>query len=334
MLRYIAIPMGEASGTCVEIIIKTVQSKPFGSFGGIIVTGDRAVFKRVSSDISIPLPFSAFVENEDELKSALEEGEQYIFYNTSHIDMTKFEYGKVSSDTGRASYEALKVAVALNLNQYAFALVTTAISPEALHLAGHKESGLTELLGYFASSSRLMNMLVSEKANIFLLSHRRSVRSAIEKVTQENILDALISIDGLYVSDYFDSSLEIAVGALNPSLGDGIWSGDEEEKAIKPAIDIAKRIGIKVTGPVDVEVLYKNAFKGKYSAILAMQRNEAYAAISDKEMVMITWGLPFMRVGSTEDVGLDLAGKNIAPIDNMKKALDTAVHISDKGVFA
>lgn len=334
MLRYVAISMGEAAGTCVEIIIKTVQSKPFGAFGGIVVSGDLGVFKKVANDLSIPLPFSAFVESEEGLKRAQEEGEQYIFFNCSNIDLDKFEYGTVSAETGEASYRALQSAVNLICNRLAFTLVTTSISPEALKLAGHKEGGLTELLGVFASSSRLNNMLVAGKARIFLLSHRRAVKSAIEKVCIENIIDALVTMDGLFVSDYFDSSLPIAVGALNPAFDDGSWCGEEEEKVIAPAVATARRIGIKAIGPIAVETLYKNALKGEYAAVLGMLRNEAYAALIDKNMVVITWGLPFMRVGSTTEIGLDLAGHNLGDITNMRKALEIAIQISDKGVLA
>lgn len=334
MLRYVAISMGEASGTCVEIIIKAVQSKPFGAFGGIIVTGDLSVFKKVSKDMSIPLPFTSYVCCEEDLQRAEEDGEQYIFYNTSVIDMDKFEYGKISADTGKASYDSLRIAVNLILNRLAFTLVTTSISPEALTLAGYKEHGLTELLSLFASSSRLSNMLVSGKANIFLLSHKRSVKRAVEHVNRENIIDALVQMDGLFVSDYFDSSLPIAVGALNPYLGDGKWCGEEEDNAIIPAIKTANMIKLNVVGPIRVERLYNEALEGKYSAVLAMQRNEAYAALAGKDMVVITWGLPFMRVGSTSAVSLDDAGKNRADISNMKKALEIAVKISDKGVIA
>lgn len=334
MLRYVVISMGEASGTCVEIIIKAVQAKPFGAFGGIIVTGDLSVFRKVSDDLELSLPFTSFVSDERELKIAEEKGEQYIFYNTSNIDISRFEYGKVSAETGAASYNALKEAVRLICNRLAFTLVTTAISPEALKSAGYKERGLTELLELFASSSRLSNMLVAEKANVFLLSHKRSVKMAVEKVRTENIIDALVQLDGLFVSDYFDSSLPIAVGALNPYLGDDKWCGEEEENAIIPAIEIARKIKLNVVGPVRVENLYNNALNGEYSAVLAMQRNEAYAALSGKNMVLITWGLPFMRVGCTSAVGLKDAGKNIADISNMKKALEIAVKISDKGVQA
>ena len=334
MLKYVVISSGEASGTSVEIIIKAVQSKPFGAFGGIIVTGDLGVYRKVSNDLSIPLPFSCFVETDDDLKDAEQHGEQYIFYNTSNIDLANFEYGKVSKDTGIASFEALKVANRIICNRLAFILVTTTVSSESLKLAGYKESGLTDLLSIFASSERLSNMLVAKKANIFLLSNSVSVKEAIEKITVENIIDNLVQKEGLFVSEYFDKSLPIAVGSLNPMRNDGTWSGVEESQIIEPAIDVARKIGIKAVGPISSDRLYKEAIEGKYSAILAMLRGEAYAALSVEDYVVITWGLPYMRVGSTTDISLDLAGKNIADITNLKKALEIAVQISDKGVFA
>lgn len=334
MLKYVVISTGEAAGTSVEIIIKAVQSKPFGAFGGIIVTGDLGVYRKVSEDMALALPFSAYVSCEEELKKAEEREEQYIFFNTSNIDMENFEYGKVSKDTGIASYNALKVADTIICNRLAFTLVTTPVSSESLALAGYKERRISDLLSTFASSDRLCNMLVADKANIFLLSENVGLRRELERVTIENIMDALVQKEGLFVSDYFDNSLPIAVGSINPVDKDGSWCGEEEKSVIIPAVDTARRIGINVVGPIPANILYKHALDGKYSSVLSMLGGEAYAALSKENYVEITWGLPFMRVGSTLDIALESAGKNIADISNMRKALSLAVQISDKGVFA
>ena len=61
MTRYIALPMGEASGVSPEMIIKALQSENHRRYGGVIVIGDLDLFKKVSRDLLLPLPFSAYV---------------------------------------------------------------------------------------------------------------------------------------------------------------------------------------------------------------------------------------------------------------------------------
>ena len=49
---------------------------------------------------------------------------------------------------------------------------------------------------------------------------------------------------------------------------------------------------------------------------------------------MLTWGLPFMRVGVMGDAGLPLAGKGIASIEKMQAALSEALRLRDVSLMA
>ena len=329
--------MGEPAGTSPEMILKATGALSEAYEGGIIITGDEGVFSHTAADLSIEPCIEYIAEDEDDLKRAEEEGVRFILFRSSKIDMAAFSYGTVSAETGHASYEALRSAVSIIQNGLASCLITSPVSSKALALAGYEERSVFSLLSTFASSSRLMNMIVAGKMNIFGLTHRRALSEALSAITRENIIEALVSIDALKVSKFFAKDKPIAVCSLNPVDRDGEWTGTEEEEAIIPAIEVAERIGIDVVGPLSAEVLFRHAVKGEFSSVLVMTAPVAYAAsaaAAPDESYMLTWGLPFLRLGIIGDAGLEHAGKGIVSIRPMVTAALEAYRLSDRSYMA
>ncbi len=333
MYRYAVLSMGEPYGTSPEMIMKTVAAT---REAGIIVVGDHGVFRRVAADLSMPLPFTYYAENEDDLRDAEARGERFIFLISSGI-REEFGYGKTTAEGGEAIFRAVQAAVALIQNGLGQSLVTCPITSASLSAAGYKEKTVHDLLRRFAKTDRLENMIFSGEINAFGITHRRSVLSALSQITRENVLEAIIKIDALRVSSYFDKEKPLGVCSLNPSLADGSWTGEEEEKAIIPAIDIAKKLGINVVGPVAAEELFADAARGKYAAVLVMTSSVAFAACaaaSPDETLLISWGLPFLRIGLIGSSGLDIAGEGRASIKAMMKAVSEALILRDSSFMA
>ena len=326
--------MGEPAGTSPEMILKTVKAASDTFTGGIIVTGDEGVFSRTASDLSIDPPFEYLAENEEDLKAAEENGVRFIFYRSSSMDLSSFSYGRVSSETGEASYKALESAVSIIDNGLGSSLVTSPVSSRALEAAGYAERSVFSLLSRFASSARLMNMIVAGKMNLFGLTHRRALSEAVSAIKKENIIEALVSIDSLRISRFFDNEKPVAVCSLNPADRDGEWTGPEEEEIIIPAIDVVRSIGLNVVGPLSAENAFRRAVKGEFSSMLVMTAGEGYAAsaaAAPDEAYMLTWGLPFLRLGIIGDAGLENAGKgNLPTIKPMLTALFEALRLSDR----
>ena len=171
-------------------------------------------------------------------------------------------------------------------------------------------------------------MLSSGPLNIFGLSHRRAIRKAIESVKRENIISALVEIDSITSTSYFDRSKPIGVAALNPIRPDGTWTDTDEEEEIGPAVEIVRNLGINAEGPLSSEVLYSRGMHGEFSSILVMTAGEGFAAASaasPDKAVVITWGLPFMRVGPLMETELPIAGKGIADMRKLRAAIDKAL---------
>ena len=208
---------------------------------------------------------------------------------------------------------------------------------KALEAAGYKERTVNDMLRRFASSDRLKSMIRAGNINIFGLTHRCAIRTAITSVTRENIISSLIDIDSLFVSSFFDKSKPIAVSSLNPLLPGNGWTGPDEDGAIIPAIEIVRKLGINAVGPIAPEFLFERAAEGEFSAILVMAATEGLAAASAAApggAFFLTWGLPFIRVGTISDIGLENAGKGIARIDKFVASVHAGLDLREADALA
>ena len=325
MVKYIALPMGEASGVSPEMIIKALQVENHKYYGGVIVIGDLNLFKKVARDIQLPLPFSAYVSSDEELLEREKEGEIHIFYDLQLLDMDLFKYGVISSQTGRATYACTAKAVSLIQDSYATSLVTVPLDARAITMAGINENRYQTMLPEFCSSGRGINMLDSSGVKIFSHTHHVPLRKALEDITFEKILDTIIHVDSLTTNErVFEIEKPLAIASVNPHHADSLSYDAEEQDILIPAIEAAKAIGINIIGPVSGDHLMHRAKKGLYRAVITLFHDQAHIAAMSfdfEHTVTITWGLPFLVVGVDRGAMLERAGKNIMMPYNLIQAL-------------
>ena len=80
------------------------------------------------------------------------------------------------------------------------------------------------------------------------------------------------------------------------------------------------------------EELFSRSARGEFSAILVMTAGEAFAACgaaSPDEMLIVSWGLPFLRIGLPGDAGLRIAGRGEASLRGMIRAVGEALILRD-----
>lgn len=325
MVRYIALPMGEASGVSPEMIIKALQVENHKLYGNVIVVGDLNLFKKVSRDLELPLPFTAYVSTNEELRERQKEGEEYIFYDLQLLDMTLFKYGVISQQTGRATYACTAKAVELIQNSYAHSLVTVPLDARAISMAGINENRYQTMLPEFCSSGRGINMLDSSGVKIFSHTHHVPLRKALEDITYEKILDTIIRVDSLTINErVFEVEKPLAIASVNPHHADSLSYDEEERDVLIPAIEAAKAIGINIIGPVSGDHLMHRAKKGLYRAVITLFHDQAHIAAMSfdfEHTVTITWGFPFLVVGVDRGAMLERAGKNLMKPYNLIQAL-------------
>lgn len=336
MTRYIVLPMGEAAGVGPELIVKALLSDERVNYGPLTVVGDRAVFNKLSRDLRLPLPFTSYVETDEELLDALRRGEDTVFYHHQCIDMDFFEYSKADAVTGRACYECTRKAVSLIQNALATVLVTVPLDERALALAGYDTVRYETMVSDFASCQRGLTMLDVNGVRIFSHTHHMRLRDALDTITYEKILDTIIKVDSLTQDrKIFNSDKPLAIATVNPHHADSLTWDEEERDAIIPAIRSARDIGINITGPVGADHLMHRAAKGQYRAVIALFHDQAHIAAMSMDYehtVTVNWGWPFLAVRVDRGARLDRAGQGSMIPVSLIQALKVARQYIEMGV--
>jgi len=241
----------------------------------------------------------------------------------------KIEPGKVTKDAGDFAFRCLENACKIK-PQF---IVTAPTSKEAMHLAGHKFSGQTEILEHFlAHNGQKAEMLFTSKDFRVLLLTRHIPLKEVN-ITKELILEKTERL-----RNYFQNKLNInkpsfALCSLNPHAGENGIIGKEENEIIIPAIEALRKRGINITNPMPADTLFvkgvQNYLKGEkipYDCYLACYHDQGLIpikAVASKKTVNMTIGLDVIRTSPCHGTAFDIAGKGIADPESMIEAIKT-----------
>lgn len=326
--RYLAVPSGDPAGIGPEIIVKALKAVRLPADIGVIVIADAPVFAKVATDLGLKADFDAVVNDEEELKRAIQGGSRKILYTQHIVDMNQFTYGKISAMCGRAAYVSAETAVHLVQKGFAQAVVTPPLHKEALKAAGIEHIGYTEILSELTSTKKAITMFDTMGLKIFFHSRHLSLRKACDAVTKESLVDTIVTCDRISKSSpAFDQGLSLAVAGLNPHSGEHGLFGDEEVVSIEPAISEARARGIDVVGPIGADSVFYQTRMGKYRAVISLYHDQGHIAAKTYDFnrtISITWDLPFLRTSVDHGTAFDIAGKGLADPNGMIRALEVA----------
>ncbi len=120
------------------------------------------------------------------------------------------------------------------------AIATTPINKESLREGNVNYIGHTEILADLTDTEDPLTMFEVRGMRVFFLTRHVSLRKACDLVTKERVLDYIIrcseALEKLGVKDG-----KMAVAGLNPHSGEHGLFGDEEMKAVVPAIEEAQK---------------------------------------------------------------------------------------------
>lgn len=234
--------------------------------------------------------------------------------------------GAVQLSAGRAALAALRAGHELALARRVDALVTGPVSKEALHLAGERVEGQTELLGRWCGVERFEMMALAGRLCVMLVTRHLPLRRALDLVTTERVFDRL---------ELFDASLRrfgharprLALAGLNPHAGEHGLLGAEDDAILAPAVARARDAGLDVTGPLSPDTVFLAASRGAYDGVLALYHDQAFIPIkllaADGGVTVIA-GLPYLRVSPVHGTAFDIAGQGLADPGNLLGAVRQA----------
>lgn len=308
----ILISMGDAAGIGPEIVARAFQH---GAAEGCVVVGDVGVMRRAMALLPEPWPVTWLerptepapprclpVWQPDDLPAGL----------------AGLPWGAVDARAGAAAAACIEAAVRALQAGPAQAMVTAPVHKGALAAAGVPYPGHTEMLQALAGGVPVRMMLANDELRVVLVTIHQSLKSAIDAVTFEAVLETL------RITHRSGVGARIGVAGLNPHAGEDGLFGDEEQRIIAPAVAAARAEGIDAQGPFAPDTVFMRARRGAFDVVVAMTHDHGLIPVKYlgiEQGVNVTLGLPFVRTSPDHGTAFDIAGRGVADASSLEAAI-------------
>jgi 4-hydroxythreonine-4-phosphate dehydrogenase len=323
-MESIGITMGDPSGVGPEIICKALADLPQQMRHSIVVFGNRELLQRANLLVGSELQW---VERES--AAGLAAREVRIQHVPVPAGVGAPQDGVITAAGGACAYACIAAAVQAALQKRIGVIVTAPINKAALHQAGYKYDGHTELLAHLTGAKSSFMLLASPKLSTLHVSTHVSLTGVAQRASTERVL-ATIRQGHAHLRRLGVVNPRIAVAGLNPHSGEGGLFGREEIEQIIPAIEAARREGMDIAGPVPGDSVFYRALQGEFDLVIAQYHDQGHIPtklIAFDETVNVTLGLPILRTSVDHGTAFDVAWTGKAKHVNMLSAIDYAARL-------
>ncbi len=333
----VAITMGDPAGIGPEIAAKALARREILEACRPLVVGDVRVMRRAVDIARVPLRVRSIGGVEE---ARFQPGTMDVL-DQGTADPSQYEIGQVSAIAGAAAFAAIERAIRMALAREVEAVVTCPINKEALNRAGYSYAGHTEIFGELTGARDVAMLLVGEGLRVAHVSTHVSLREACDLVKKERILRVIELLHDACLRMGIDEP-RIAVAGLNPHSGEGGLFGSEEGREIVPAVEEARRKGIRAEGPIPPDTVFAQARACLFDAVVAMYHDQGHIPLKllsfrynpdrgewqSVSGVNVTLGLPIVRTSVDHGTAFDRAGRGTASEQSLVDAIHLAVKLA------
>ena len=223
------------------------------------------------------------------------------------------------------------------------AMITAPVQKSVINIAGIPFTGHTEYLAQRTHAKHEVMMLCAPlpfgflglKAptdlRVALVSTHLPLKEVSATLNIDLILETIQIVDQDLKNKFGITKPVIRVAGLNPHAGESGFLGHEEIECISPAIELAKKQGIDVSGPYPGDTMFDATALEKVDAFIAMYHDQGLAPFKFVTFgggVNVTLGLPIIRTSVDHGTGLDIVGKGLADSGSMLEALRLAYQLA------
>jgi len=267
--------------------------------------------------------------------SALERAERFTATKLAAVEvrdpralagLDEIPLGKLDARCGAAAVEYVRIATEMCLRGEAEALVTAPLNKEAVTLTGRQFSGHTEYIQELCGASESRMLLAGERIATVHVTTHVPLRQACEVDSARVLRTIELGHDAMRLLGF--PRPRIAVCGLNPHAGEHGLFGDEDARAIAPAVEAARRMGMECSGPHAPDTVFLQAARGAYDLVVAMYHDQGHIPmklIDFEGTVNISLGIPVIRTSVDHGTAFDIAGTGRADPRSMKQAMRLAL---------
>jgi 4-hydroxythreonine-4-phosphate dehydrogenase len=330
--------MGDPAGVGPEVVVSAWSNPQIHDAALPVAVGHPEVLRRAAQllkrdltvvEIDSRAPLTDVVSNSDVLPCV----------RACEDKVLDVPVAKLSAEAGEAAYRAVRLAADWAIEKKVAGIVTAPLSKAALHAAGHKYPGHTELLAEICGVKEFAMMLYLPPGEAVRSPFGLGVAHVTLHQSMRSIFDDLTTAAIASKCQLANSVMHclgvkqprIAVCALNPHAGEDGLFGDEEQTIIAPAVAEARRASVEASGPFPTDTLMMRARDGEFDAVVAMYHDQGHIALKLLGMhaaVNITLGLPIVRTSVAHGTAFDRAWQGTARSEGMVAAILTAAKLA------
>jgi 4-hydroxythreonine-4-phosphate dehydrogenase len=324
----ILVTMGDPAGVGPELCVRLLGHAATAELCTPIVFGDAAVLRRVADHLSLTLDVPV-VSAEDWAQNCAAIRRPMIV-DFAAVDARSLVPGVVAASCGAASYRYVTAAIDACLAGQADAICTGPINKEALHAAGHKYPGHTEIFAERMQPEKWCMMLTSAEITCSLVTAHVGYHEVPELLSVERIVDA-IELTHAALRRMRGREPRLTICGLNPHAGEhGLFGNREEERFIEPAVAAARARGIAVEGPLPPDTAFLPPRRAVTDAYVCMYHDQGLIplkALAFDSAINTTLGLPVVRTSVDHGTAFDIAWQGTANPNSLYEAVKLAAQL-------
>ena len=329
MARPLALTSGEPAGIGPDITIKAWLRRNELKLPPFYLLGDRDLLNNRAKALGLNVKL-ADVRAEQALKAF---ADALPVVATGHAATAR--PGQPDHTSADAALGSIRQAVADVIAGRAGAVVTNPIAKSVLYRAGFTHPGHTEFLAELAAIGGLapqpVMMLWSPALVVVPVTIHLPLRDAIAQLSSELIVSTVRIVVADLKSRFGLANPRLAVSGLNPHAGEDGSLGSEDQTIVAPAVEILRREGIPIRGPLPADTLFHDAARKTYDCAICMYHDQALIPVKTlafEDAVNVTLGLPFIRTSPDHGTAFDIAGTGKANPSSLIAALRLAARMA------
>ena len=300
--KPIIIVNGEPNSIFLEIFLKSLKFKKYKS--PIILVSSLKLLKIYMKKINFKKKINII-----DIKNPI------VLNNSINLVDIKFNFSKnlkkLSNNSNKFISSCFNTGLTLLKKYQSTKFINGPISKEKF--LKKKYPGVTEYIAKKANVKKFAMLIYNSKLSVCPLTTHVPVKQISNKIKKKDIFQKVLLINNFY-KDKRGIKPRIGVLGLNPHC-ESTLKFSEEDRIIRPAINVLKKAGYKISGPFSADTIFLKKNRKKFDVILGMYHDQVLTPLKtlyEYDAINITLGLPFLRISPDHGPNTKMVGKNLS----------------------
>lgn len=329
MPKPILVTLGDPNGVGPRIVARALQ-RPAIRRRGIVVVGDATIFSRALREEGSSLPVVRWNPGSPVSPDAL------AVHEPRGLVPGEVEPGRISAWAGGQSLLCVDEATDLCVAGEARAMVTSPLSKESVDLVLPGFSGHTGHIARRTGAPTHCLTLVHGRMWASFVTTHIALKDVPAAITTESVLQTARLLHRALVGAG-TTSPRIGIAGLNPHAGEHGLFGDEEARAVEPAVALCRLEAIDATGPWPADVVFPMLKARQLDGVVSLYHDQGHPVMKTLAFdfrrgkvrgVNATLGLPIVRTSPDHGTGFDIAWRKSADDGSLLDAIALADRMS------